>query len=67
MTRPFASTLPEAPGCAAISVAWQIRPTTRPSTAAIDGHLATARGPWSDGPFVSAVLHLLVSARERAA
>ena len=32
-----------------------------------DGHLATARGPWSDGPFVSAVLHLLVSAPERAA
>ena len=35
--------------------------------AAIDGHLATARGPWSDGPFVSAVLHLLASAPERAA
>ena len=34
--------------------------------AAIDGHLATARGPWSDGPFVSAVLHLLASAPERA-
>jgi putative intracellular protease/amidase len=35
--------------------------------AAIDGHLATARGPWSVGPFVSAVLHLLASAPERAA
>jgi hypothetical protein len=35
--------------------------------AAIDGHLATARGPWSDGPFVSAVLQLLASAPERAA
>jgi hypothetical protein len=34
---------------------------------AIDGHLATARGPWSDGPFVSAVLRLLASAPERAA
>ena len=34
---------------------------------AIDGHLATARGPWSNGPFVSAVLHLLASAPERAA
>lgn len=32
-----------------------------------DGHLATTRGPWSDGPFVSAVLHLLTSAPERAA
>ena len=35
--------------------------------AAIDGHLATARGPWSDGPFVSAELHLLASAPKRAA
>jgi hypothetical protein len=35
--------------------------------AAIDGHLATARGAWSDWPFVSAVLPLLASAPERAA
>ncbi|HEY8172767.1 MAG TPA: hypothetical protein VIH21_06750, partial [Dehalococcoidia bacterium] len=35
--------------------------------AAIDVHLATARGPWSDGLFVSAVLPLLASAPERAA
>jgi hypothetical protein len=32
-----------------------------------DGHLATTRGPRSDGPFVSAVLHLLAGAPERAA
>lgn len=38
-----------------------------PLVGAIDGHLATARGPWSDGPFVSAVLPLLASAPERAA
>jgi hypothetical protein len=30
--------------------------------AAIDGRLVTARGPWSDGPFVAALLHVLASA-----
>jgi len=35
--------------------------------AAIDGHLATARGPWSDGSFVSPVLHPLASEPELAA
>ena len=29
--------------------------------AAIDGQLVTARGPWSDGPFVAALLHVLAS------
>lgn len=33
--------------------------------AAIDGQLVTARGPWSDGPFVAALLHVLASAPAR--